>query len=157
MYIRLEISSIPCEFVTNFDPHYPIILGGLTSGEGNVGYLQVGHLLPGPECRRLLSSSLPKMLTVQLCFTGVSIKWCEALRVFFPWPVVIAIFRSIFASQYLQRNICLGSCCGDGTTAGDTHDINHLPNIKPSSAMSPLLILCCTLQQQMSFGCLAIV
>lgn len=41
MYIRLEISSIPCEFVTNFDPHYPIILGGLTSSEGNVGYLQV--------------------------------------------------------------------------------------------------------------------
>ncbi|XP_075890928.1 ribosome biogenesis protein BMS1 homolog isoform X2 [Nelusetta ayraudi] len=41
MYIRLEISSIPCEFVTNFDPHYPIILGGLTSSEGNVGYLQM--------------------------------------------------------------------------------------------------------------------
>lgn len=41
MYIRLEISAIPCEFVTNFDPHYPIILGGLTSSEGNVGYLQV--------------------------------------------------------------------------------------------------------------------
>lgn len=47
MYIRLEISSIPCEFVTNFDPHYPIILGGLTSSEGNVGYLQVRHLVPG--------------------------------------------------------------------------------------------------------------
>lgn len=41
MYIRLEISSVPCEFVTNFDPHYPIILGGLGSSEGNVGYLQV--------------------------------------------------------------------------------------------------------------------
>ena len=41
MYVRLEISSLPCEFVTNFDPHYPIILGGLGSSEGNVGYLQV--------------------------------------------------------------------------------------------------------------------
>lgn len=41
MYIRVEISSIPSEFVTNFDPHYPIILGGLNSSEGNVGYLQV--------------------------------------------------------------------------------------------------------------------
>lgn len=47
MYIRLEISAIPCEFVSNFDPHYPIILGGLTSSEGNVGYLQVCHLVPG--------------------------------------------------------------------------------------------------------------
>lgn len=41
MYVRLEIPSLPCEFVTNFDPHYPIILGGLSSAEGNVGYLQV--------------------------------------------------------------------------------------------------------------------
>ncbi|XP_068162168.1 ribosome biogenesis protein BMS1 homolog isoform X2 [Antennarius striatus] len=41
MYIRLEISSVPCELVTNFDPHYPIILGGLGSAEGNIGYLQM--------------------------------------------------------------------------------------------------------------------
>ncbi|XP_055006418.1 ribosome biogenesis protein BMS1 homolog [Boleophthalmus pectinirostris] len=41
MYVRLEIPSLPCEFVTNFDPHYPIILGGLSSSEGNVGYLQM--------------------------------------------------------------------------------------------------------------------
>ncbi|XP_070708607.1 ribosome biogenesis protein BMS1 homolog [Pempheris klunzingeri] len=41
MYVRLEIPSLPCEFVTNFDPHYPIILGGLGSSEGNVGYLQM--------------------------------------------------------------------------------------------------------------------
>ncbi|XP_028844933.1 ribosome biogenesis protein BMS1 homolog isoform X2 [Denticeps clupeoides] len=41
MYVRLEIPSLPCEFVTNFDPHYPIILGGLGGSEGNVGYLQM--------------------------------------------------------------------------------------------------------------------
>ncbi|KAM4525831.1 ribosome biogenesis protein BMS1 homolog [Fundulus diaphanus] len=41
MYIRVEICSLPCEFVTNFDPHYPIILGGLGSSEGNIGYLQM--------------------------------------------------------------------------------------------------------------------
>ena len=27
-----------------FDPHYPIILGGLGNSEGNVGYVQVGTL-----------------------------------------------------------------------------------------------------------------
>lgn len=41
MYVRVEICSLPCEFVTNFDPHYPIILGGLGSSEGNIGYLQM--------------------------------------------------------------------------------------------------------------------
>ncbi|XP_069024656.1 ribosome biogenesis protein BMS1 homolog isoform X1 [Embiotoca jacksoni] len=41
MYVRVEISSLPCEVVTNFDPHYPVILGGLGSSEGNIGYLQV--------------------------------------------------------------------------------------------------------------------
>uniref|UniRef100_A0A3B3U9L7 BMS1 ribosome biogenesis factor n=1 Tax=Poecilia latipinna TaxID=48699 RepID=A0A3B3U9L7_9TELE len=41
MYIRVEIGSLPCEFVTNFDAHYPIILGGLGSSEGNLGYLQM--------------------------------------------------------------------------------------------------------------------
>lgn len=44
MYVRVEICSLPCEFVTNFDPHYPVILGGLGSSEGNVGYLQVRPL-----------------------------------------------------------------------------------------------------------------
>lgn len=43
MYIRVEISSVPCEFVSNFDPHYPVILGGLGSSESSVGYLQVGR------------------------------------------------------------------------------------------------------------------
>ncbi|XP_066522644.1 ribosome biogenesis protein BMS1 homolog [Hoplias malabaricus] len=41
MYVRLEIPALPCEFVTNFDPHYPILLGALGASEGNVGYLQM--------------------------------------------------------------------------------------------------------------------
>lgn len=41
MYVRVEISAVPCEFVSNFDPHYPVILGGLGSSESSVGYLQV--------------------------------------------------------------------------------------------------------------------
>lgn len=41
MYVRLEIPSLPCEFVTNFDPHYPVLVGALGASEGNIGYLQV--------------------------------------------------------------------------------------------------------------------
>ncbi|XP_061565271.1 ribosome biogenesis protein BMS1 homolog [Cololabis saira] len=41
MYVRVEIPALPCEFVSRFDPRYPIILGGLGCSEGNVGYLQM--------------------------------------------------------------------------------------------------------------------
>ncbi|XP_061490924.1 ribosome biogenesis protein BMS1 homolog [Rhineura floridana] len=41
MYIRMELENVPCELVLHFDPHYPIILGGLGNTEGNVGYVQM--------------------------------------------------------------------------------------------------------------------
>ena len=41
MYVRLEVPDMPCEFVTNFDASYPVIVGALMSGEDSVGYVQV--------------------------------------------------------------------------------------------------------------------
>ncbi|KAL5018103.1 hypothetical protein ScPMuIL_003825 [Solemya velum] len=40
MYVRVEVRDMPCEFVTHFDPTYPVVLGGLLSMENNVGYVQ---------------------------------------------------------------------------------------------------------------------
>jgi len=40
-YARVVLSDMPCEFVTHFDPKYPIIVGGLTPTEDRFGFLQV--------------------------------------------------------------------------------------------------------------------
>ncbi len=41
VYVRVQIDSMPAEFVTNFDPMYPVVLGALLSAEQNIGYVQV--------------------------------------------------------------------------------------------------------------------
>lgn len=40
MYVRIEISGVPCEFVHNFDLRFPLVLGGLLSNETQTGYVQ---------------------------------------------------------------------------------------------------------------------
>ncbi|XP_032127935.1 ribosome biogenesis protein BMS1 homolog isoform X4 [Sapajus apella] len=63
MYIRVEIENVPCEFVQNFDPHYPIILGGLGNSEGNVGCVQM-RLKKHRWYKKILKSRDPIIFSV---------------------------------------------------------------------------------------------
>lgn len=40
-YVRLRFTSVPCEFVENFDARMPILIGGLGQNEQNMGFLQI--------------------------------------------------------------------------------------------------------------------
>lgn len=40
-YVRIELLRMPCEFITHFDPSYPLILGGLLPAEDNLGFMQI--------------------------------------------------------------------------------------------------------------------
>ena len=41
LYVRIEISSLPHELIDNFDPHYPVICGGLLPNESAMGYVHL--------------------------------------------------------------------------------------------------------------------
>ena len=41
-YVRMEIRGVPYEMVERFDPGQPLIMGGLSPGEEQLSYLQVG-------------------------------------------------------------------------------------------------------------------
>lgn len=39
LYVRVGFRNVPCEFVNNFDPTYPLLIGGLNMSEENIGFV----------------------------------------------------------------------------------------------------------------------
>lgn len=63
LYLRVELQRMPCELVENFNPSYPMILGGLLAGEGRMGYCQV-RMKKHRWYQRILKSSDPLILSL---------------------------------------------------------------------------------------------
>ena len=40
-YVRVALSSVPAEFVENFDARRPLLIGGLATSEESYGFVQV--------------------------------------------------------------------------------------------------------------------
>ena len=40
-YVRIVFENVPCEFIQNFDPKYPVLIGGLLANEERFGFSQV--------------------------------------------------------------------------------------------------------------------
>ena len=62
-YVRVTIDKMPMEFVENFDPHYPILMGGLLQTEERFGFLNV-RIRRHRWHKKILKSNDPLILSL---------------------------------------------------------------------------------------------
>lgn len=63
MYVRIEFENVPAEFVVNFDPTYPLLIGALNMGEENIGYVNV-RLKKHRWYKKILKTNDPLLISL---------------------------------------------------------------------------------------------
>ncbi|KAI1291960.1 Ribosome biogenesis protein bms1 [Halotydeus destructor] len=63
MYLRIQLESVPCELIENFNSDSPLILGGLLSGESNIG-LADSRIKKHRWYKRILKSKDPLIISL---------------------------------------------------------------------------------------------
>lgn len=59
-YVRIVLTGVSCELVTNFDPHYPLVVGGEHTSSGTACRSLLAGLLPGEHTLGFVSVRLKK-------------------------------------------------------------------------------------------------
>lgn len=62
-YVKIVFENIPCEFINNLDPSYPIVLGGLLSTESRFGIMNV-RIRKHRWHKKILKSQDPLILSL---------------------------------------------------------------------------------------------
>ncbi|PRP84524.1 hypothetical protein PROFUN_05859 [Planoprotostelium fungivorum] len=62
-YVRILIEKLPMEFIKNFSPHRPMLLGGLLMGEDAIGFLQC-RIKKHRWARKILKSNDPLIFSL---------------------------------------------------------------------------------------------
>ncbi|KAJ1554170.1 Glycoside hydrolase 2 (Mannanase, beta-galactosidase), partial [Nowakowskiella sp. JEL0078] len=62
-YVRLVLNSMPCEFVENLNPAFPVIVGGLLSTEEAFGFMQV-RIKKHRWFKKILKTNDPLILSI---------------------------------------------------------------------------------------------
>ncbi|KHN89148.1 Ribosome biogenesis protein bms1 [Toxocara canis] len=70
VYVRVEFEQVPVEFVENFDPTKPYIIGGLLTGEQNIASVQMIYYIQDHNMRQRFLKYTPEHMYCEAAFWG---------------------------------------------------------------------------------------